>query len=177
MKSSSPLPFASLCALRVRQFLLLALLAATAYTASAAADPTKISVKGFTHAADDKQKIPFTIEAKQAPYKATDTPLVAMGTDGGKVTPKFICTALSLTIGGKKMEIPEKAFSDLCDISQIAPPRYQMGFWLMTVKGGSGPTAYNAEYMFDPTHVLERGYLVNIPGPKWLRTVWQRDKY
>ncbi|MEO6053177.1 MAG: hypothetical protein ABIP97_04120 [Chthoniobacterales bacterium] len=180
MKSFSTSPFASLSGLRVRHFLLLALLAATACTASAA-DPTHIVAKGMTQTVTVK-RVPYTIEATQAPYKA-DTAANAnnakppCGSDNGKVTPKFICTSLSITIDGKKMELPEKAFTDLSDITAFKSPSFEMGHWLVPVKGGHESAAYEVEYMFKDTKLIERGYLGRVPGLKWTKIVWQRDKY
>ncbi|MEO6846538.1 MAG: hypothetical protein ABI443_04040 [Chthoniobacterales bacterium] len=142
-----------------------------------AADLAPIVAKGFTHAMDNK-KIPYTVEARQGPYKAPATSVKpAFGTNGGKLTPKFICTGLTVSIGGKKMEIPDKAFGDLCDITLIKPPVFEMGYWLLPIKGGHDAGAYEVEYMFNDKRVLERGYLMNVPGPKWLRTLWQHDKF
>ena len=70
---------------------------------------------------------------------------------------EYVCSEVSIFLNGRKIKVPEAAYSDLCYLQSIAPPDPQEdGTWMVRIDGGSAGESYKVELIFNDTKVLER---------------------
>ena len=163
------------------------LLWATIAAAGSGAPNHRIALAGFCSIDGGKTKIPFAIEATSIPYnpKIHTGPLV--GTN--RRVPLYVCSAFALSMGGRDIRIPEKAYSDLGDIQTIKPVEREGNRWAVEISGGDGAGSYELDFIFDSERLLERWFFLpeSILGAnaKSLRKhpfkehefIWKTEKY
>jgi hypothetical protein len=127
----------------------------------------QIAFSGFCSIDGGRTKIPFAIEATLTPYNPKIHTGRYFGTDGGGVVVSYVCSAFAVSIGGRDISIPEKAYSDLGDITSITPVAREGNQWAVTISGGNGGGSYEFDFIFDSERLLERRLLLpeEIIGP------------
>jgi hypothetical protein len=146
----------------------------------------RIAFSGFCSIDGGQTKIPFAIEATLTPYNPKIHTGRYHGTDGG--VPSYVCSAFALSIGGRNISIPEKAYSDLGDITSITPVAREGNRWAVTIDGGNGAGSYEFDFIFDSERLLERRVLLpeEIIGPnapkgarrnRFNQIIMQTEKY
>lgn len=125
----------------------------------------RIAFSGFCSIDGGRTKIPFAIEATLTPYNPKIHAGRHLGTDG--VVVSYVCSAFAVSIGGRDISIPEKAYSDLGDITSITPVAREGNQWAITISEGSGAGSYEFDFIFDSERLLERRVLLpeEIIGP------------
>ena len=72
---------------------------------------------------------------------------------------QYVCSGVSIALNGRKIEVPEAAYCDLCFLQSVAPPEPQEdGTWMVRIDGGSGGESYKVELIFNDTKLLERRF-------------------
>ena len=126
----------------------------------------RVTLKGF-YQIDAAKMVPFVVEAILNPYDPKAYPDIRsrryIGTDGG--VPSFVCSAFAVSIGGRDMRIPKKAYSDLEDILKITRMEREGdgNRWSVKIIGGSGAGSYELEFIFDSERLLERRFVLSSP--------------
>jgi hypothetical protein len=135
-------------------------------TAAICAPNQRVALAGFYYIENVKM-VPFAIEAIMNPYNPKDYPNIHsgryIGTDGG--VPSHVCSAFAVSIGGREIRIPKKAYSDLEDILIITRMEREddVNRWSAKIIGGSGAGSYELEFIFDSERLLERRFIQSEP--------------
>jgi hypothetical protein len=137
------------------------LLVWTTIAAGIGAPNHRIALAGFCSIDGGQKKIPFAIEATLNPYNPKIHSGRYLGTDGG--VPSYVCSAFAVSIGGRDIRIPEKAYSDLGDIQTITPVEREGNRWAASISGGDGAGFYELEFIFDSKRLLERRFVISDP--------------
>ena len=78
-----------------------------------------------------------------------------------------MCSGFTVSIGGKNIRIPNKAYSDLEDIFTITRIEGEdeggHKLWSAKIEGGSGAGSYELEFIFDSERLLERRFVISDP--------------
>jgi hypothetical protein len=125
----------------------------------------RIAFSGFCSIDGGPTKIPFAVDVTLTPYNPKIHAGRHLETDGVAVS--YVCSAFAVSIGGRDISIPEKAYSDLGDITSITPVAREGNQWALTITGGSGAGSYEFDFIFDSERLLERRVLLpeEIIGP------------
>src|SRR5262245_30268533 len=110
------------------------------------ADPielTRSSIEGFVHSSSDV-RCSFSVEVRQV---TLDKVAHKRNYYHGHYDDQheYVCSEVSISLNGRKIKIPETAYSDLCYLQSIAPPDPQEdGTWMIRLDGGSAGASYKA---------------------------------
>lgn len=124
------------------------------------ADPaelTRTSVAGFVQSRSDV-RCSFSVEVRQVTVdKAAHRQKYYHGHYDDQH--QYVCSGVSIVLNGRKIKVPEAAYSDLCFLQSVAPPEPQEdGTWMVRIDGGSGGESYKVELVFNDTRLLERRF-------------------
>jgi hypothetical protein len=160
----------------------------TIAAAGSGAPNHRIALAGLCSIDGGKTKIPFAIEATSVQYNPKIHTGPLLGTN--RRVPLYVCSAFAVSIGGRDILIPEKAYSDLGDIHTIKPVEREGNRWAVEITGGDGAGFYELDFIFDSNRLLERWSVIDpaILGgnvPKFARKhpfkehelIWRTEKY
>jgi hypothetical protein len=133
----------------------------TTIAAGIGAPNHRIALAGFCSVDGGQKKIPFAIEATSIQYNPKIHTGPLLGTN--RRAPLYVCSAFTVSIGGRDILIPEKAYSDLGDIHTIKPVEKEGNRWAVQISGGDGAGFYELDFIFDSNRLLERWFVID-PG-------------
>ena len=136
------------------------IIAAFAYALPLRADPielTRTSIEGFVRSSSDV-RCSFSVEARQVTLdKVAHKRTYYHGHYDDQH--EYVCSEVSILLNGRRIKIPEAAYTDLCYLQSIAPPDPQEdGTWMVRIDGGSAGESYKIELIFNDTKLLERRF-------------------
>jgi hypothetical protein len=124
-------------------------------TAAAAEQFRKIDISGVTN--DD---LPFTLHVRCAAFSSKLGHGVRhfWGGDSPNFRPQYIVTDLTLSVGGKRVNIPSSAFKDLGDVRVPTNfnPYGDAGETILIWGGGDAAGSYTAHFFFREFKLIRR---------------------
>ena len=138
----------------------------TTITVAIGAPSAQVVLAGF-YSEDNVTLVPFAIKALMNRYDPQTYPNIHsgkyIGTDDG--VPSYVCSKITVSIGGRDIRIPKKSYSDLEDIMTIDRMVLDVRDkqWSAKIEGGSGAGFYELEFIFDSERLLERRFVMSKP--------------
>jgi len=115
----------------------------------------KIDISGITN-----DKLPFALHIRCAAY--SDKPAHGLthfwGGDSPYFRPQYVVTELTLSLGGRRIEIPQSAFQDLGDVRVPTNfnPYGDAGETILIWGGGDAAGSYTAHFFFHHFKLVRR---------------------